>query len=341
MSSAAQRRDRPRADEPGDRRRQSDRHHQSEEEQEDRADDLLKEPERDHRRRGGEHEAHPGAENARPSSALGGSIAMAPPSAKSDERLESGDGSDPSRPRQRAPGLARGGDARLRAQPAARPRSISSASPRPNSPRSARSPASPISPISSSITRPARRSSNRSRSSSSSPPSAIMRLPRGRDRRHRRAPRRRDEAALAQDRRLLVSARRHADRRFLAVGRAARRAVDSRPGRAALSRAGLSRASSSTAPARSAAMSAAPGSPPGLDVGFLGRERREGGDRRARPRAQRHRRLERPVRARPDRLRHPPGGAARAPTSSRSASRAPAPRRRPRRSAATSGRAAR
>ena len=58
--------------------------------------------------------------------------------------------------------------------------------------------------------------------------------------------------------------------------------VDARPGRRALSRTGLSlgrcrtiRISSSTAPARSAASSAAPGSPPGSDVTFVGREQRQ------------------------------------------------------------------
>ena len=49
------------------------------------------------------------------------------------------------------------------------------------------------------------------------------------------AHRRRHRAALAADRRLLVSARRHADRRLLADRRAARGAVAARPGRAALS----------------------------------------------------------------------------------------------------------
>ena len=44
---------------------------------------------------------------------------------------------------------------------------------------------------------------------------------------------RRDEAAMAAHRRLLVSARRHADRRLLAVGRAPGRAMAARPGRAA------------------------------------------------------------------------------------------------------------
>ena len=48
-----------------------------------------------------------------------------------------------------------------------------------------------------------------------------------------------DEAALAADRRLLVSARRHPDRRVLADRRAARRAVAARPGRRAVSRARL------------------------------------------------------------------------------------------------------
>ena len=47
---------------------------------------------------------------------------------------------------------------------------------------------------------------------------------------------------MAAHRRLLVSARRHADRRLLAERRAARRPVASRPGRAAISRKGLSMA---------------------------------------------------------------------------------------------------
>ena len=47
-------------------------------------------------------------------------------------------------------------------------------------------------------------------------------VPRGLHRRHRRAAVRRDEAALAADRRLLVSARRHPDRRVLAIGRSRR-----------------------------------------------------------------------------------------------------------------------
>ena len=53
---------------------------------------------------------------------------------------------------------------------------------------------------------------------------------------------RRDEAAMAADRRLLVSARRHADRRLLAERHAARRPVAARPGRAALSREGMNMA---------------------------------------------------------------------------------------------------
>ncbi len=50
----------------------------------------------------------------------------------------------------------------------------------------------------------------------------------------------RARAALAAHRRLLVSARRHADRRLLPDGRAAARSVAARPGRGALSRAGMS-----------------------------------------------------------------------------------------------------
>ncbi len=143
-----------------------------------------------------------------------------------------------------------------------------------------------------------------------------------------------------QDRRLLVSARRHSDRRLLAIGRAARRPVDSGSGRAALPRAGLTR---NRRPRRR------------LDRLLcrrrLARRRArrllprpragEGRDRRARPRPQRHGRVERAVRAGPDCLRHPPDGASARRTSSRSASRAPARRRRRRRSAATPARAAR
>ena len=55
-----------------------------------------------------------------------------------------------------------------------------------------------------------------------------------------RAAGRGDEAAVAAHRRLLVSARRHSDRRLLAVGRAAGGPVDPRPGRRPLSRPGLS-----------------------------------------------------------------------------------------------------
>ena len=47
---------------------------------------------------------------------------------------------------------------------------------------------------------------------------------------HRPAAGRGDEAAMAAHRRLLVSARRHPDRRLLAVGGAARGAVGPRPG---------------------------------------------------------------------------------------------------------------
>ena len=71
------------------------------------------------------------------------------------------------------------------------------------------------------------------------------RLPRGCDGRHRPAAGRRNEAAMAPHRRLLVSARRHSDRRLLAVGPAARRAMAARPGRAAVSRARLAEGSSS------------------------------------------------------------------------------------------------
>ena len=177
---------------------------------------------------------------------------------------------DPSRPRQRAARLARGGGARLRAQSAAgralsgplRRARIHLALPghRPARFRPSRHRLC------------ARRDDRRIQVAEAVPRRVPQpcRLPRGRDRRHRPAARRRDEAALAAHRRLLVSARRHSDRRLLADRRAARGPVGPRPGRRALSRAGAepwpcrtSPISSSTAPARSAAMSAAPGSPPG------------------------------------------------------------------------------
>ena len=50
-----------------------------------------------------------------------------------------------------------------------------------------------------------------------------------------------DETEMAAHRRLLVSARRHADRRLLADRRAAGRTMAAGPGRAALSRAGMRR----------------------------------------------------------------------------------------------------
>ena len=52
----------------------------------------------------------------------------------------------------------------------------------------------------------------------------------------RQGDRRADRAALAQDRRLLVSARRHSDRRVLADRRIAEGRLGARPGRRALSR---------------------------------------------------------------------------------------------------------
>ena len=79
--------------------------------------------------------------------------------------------------------------------------------------------------------------------------------------------------------------------------------LDSRPGRRALSRAGADlqivvHGAGSIGCYVGGAWLAA-----GLDVSFLGRERVERGDRRARPDAQRHRRLARRARARPDPLR--------------------------------------
>ena len=66
-------------------------------------------------------------------------------------------------------------------------------------------------------------------------------------------------AAMAADRRLLVSARRHADRRVLADRRAAHGPVGSRPGRRALSRARLrSQAASLVLSARIGASSLSP-----------------------------------------------------------------------------------
>ena len=65
------------------------------------------------------------------------------------------------------------------------------------------------------------------------------RLPRGLHRCDRQAARRVAHAEMAAHRRLLVPARRHADRRVLADRAAAGRRVAARPGRCALSRAGL------------------------------------------------------------------------------------------------------
>ena len=103
-------------------------------------------------------------------------------------------------------------------------RFISCASPRRNSPRSVRSPASPTSRIwSSTMCRERWLVESKS-----------LKLYLGAFRNHgafhedctrrdRQAARRRDRAAMAAHRRLLVSARRHADRRVLADRRAARR----------------------------------------------------------------------------------------------------------------------
>ena len=68
-----------------------------------------------------------------------------------------------------------------------------------------------------------------------------------------------DEAAVAAHRRLLVPARRHADRRLLAVRPAAGGAVAARPGRSRLSRPWLTLGSRSWGRGRSAASSAAAG----------------------------------------------------------------------------------
>src|SRR3546814_817667 len=65
-------------------------------------------------------------------------------------------------------------------------------------------------------------------------------VPRGLHRRHRPPPRRRNAAEMAAHRRLLVSARRHPDRRLLAIQPAARGPVAPRPGRRVLSRKRLS-----------------------------------------------------------------------------------------------------
>ena len=78
-----------------------------------------------------------------------------------------------------------------------------------------------------------------------------------------------DRAALAAHRRLLVSARRHADRRVLADRRAARGAVAARPGRRALSRPGMSR----TTPVRKR--------PPGTRRASARRDPRRGAGARA------------------------------------------------------------
>ena len=60
----------------------------------------------------------------------------------------------------------------------------------------------------------------------------------------------RDEAEMAAHRRILVSARRHSDRRLLAVGGAAQRAMAPRPGRSRLPRARLGRQRSCAASLR-------------------------------------------------------------------------------------------
>ena len=70
-------------------------------------------------------------------------------------------------------------------------------------------------------------------------------VPRGLHHRRRQAHRRAHRAPLPPHRRLLVSARRHADRRILADGDAARRHLAARPGRCALSRPRLARSGGS------------------------------------------------------------------------------------------------
>ena len=158
------------------------------------------------------------------------------------------------------------------------------------------------------------------------------RLPRGGHRRHRPAAGRGDEAALAQDRRLLVSARRHPDRRLLADRRAAGGPLGPRPGRRPLSRPGLGledrrprrRLDRLLCRRRLARRRARRR----LARARAGRGRARG----ARPYPQRHRRLARPACARPDPFRDRAGHARRGGHRHPDASRASAPRRRRRRS---------
>src|SRR5262249_31034662 len=79
-------------------------------------------------------------------------------------------------------------------------------------------------------------------------------LSRGLHARDRQAAGSSDRAPLAPDRRLLVSARRHADRRGLSDGRAPAPALAARPGRPTLSRAGVTPSADATAAIREQAL---------------------------------------------------------------------------------------
>ena len=164
---------------------------------------------------------------------------------------------DPARPARPLARLARRGGARDRAESASRACSTRCASPAPNSPRCARSPGSPISPISSSTTCRRRRSleskslklflgSFRNHGAFHEDCTLTIAAPAGRGGR----------AALAAHRRLLVSARRHPDRRVLPDRRAAGRAVAARSRCRALSRPRLSAPDDRTRSARRSATEA-------------------------------------------------------------------------------------
>src|SRR5687767_2150482 len=77
---------------------------------------------------------------------------------------------------------------------------------------------------------------------------------------------------MAADRRLLVSARRDADRRLLAIGRAARRPVAARPGRRRLSGPRLTKIAILGAGSIGCFVGGC-WQVAGLDVSFIGRER--------------------------------------------------------------------